>query len=127
LSTKGTFAEQAAFDIDGPDVNLGACATLALSMLWHELATNALKYGSLSAPSGRVTVDWHLAPHEIEERLVLRWKEIGGPPAHAPDRKGFGSKLIRMVLVGTGGAEFRYTSSGFEAEFHAAIAQLQHS
>lgn len=123
----GTFAERAAFDIGGPDVNLGARATLALSMLLHELATNALKYGSLSAQNGRVTVDWHLERHEGEERLVLRWKEVGGPPAHEPDRKGFGSKLIRMGLVGTGGVEVRYTSSGFEAEFHAALAQLQHS
>lgn len=111
--------------IGGPNVTLGPRATLSVSLLLHELATNATKYGSLSSPAGRVSVTWRLAGEADDIELILDWQESGGPAAKEPDRKGFGSRLIRMGLVGTGGVQLRYLPSGFQAEFRAPLAQVQ--
>lgn len=123
----GTFDVGDRFGMSGPDVSLGPRATLSLSMLLHELATNALKYGALSADSGRVTVAWRLAGLDGSAELVLDWIESGGPPLLKPERKGFGSRLIGMGLIGTGDSELRYLPQGFEAEFKAPLSQVQQS
>jgi two-component sensor histidine kinase len=117
-----TFADAARFDIRGPSVTLGSRATLALSLLIHELTTNALKYGALSTAAGRVQVTWDLLPGELE--LRLNWRETGGPSVTPPSRKGFGSKLIRLGLIGTGGVQLHYHPHGFEAAFMAPLAEL---
>ncbi len=109
------------FSIGGPAVNIGPHATLSLSLLLHELSTNAMKYGALSRPPGRVSVAWSVEG----EDLALKWRETGGPAVAEPVRKGFGSRLINMGLVGTGGVELRYLPTGFEADFAALIAQIQ--
>lgn len=113
----------ARFDISGPDIRIGPRATLSLSLLLHELTTNALKYGALSNADGRVAVAWRIDDAD----LVFEWKESGGPPAKTPVRQGFGSRLIAMGLVGTGGAERRYAETGLEATFRAPFAQVQKS
>jgi len=65
----------------------------------HELATNAAKYGALSVPGGRVTVNWRV--DRGEERLCLRWAEKGGPVlADTPTRRGFGSRVIEATVRG---------------------------
>jgi two-component sensor histidine kinase len=120
-----TLTDSSHFDIDGPPVHLGSRATLSISLLLHELLTNALKYGSLSVEGGSVAVNWHLVGGYGGEIFVLQWKEVNGPPAEKPNRNGFGSKLIQMGLVGTGGVEARFLPSGFEAEFRAPLAQVQ--
>jgi len=81
------------FDVDGPNVLLKADQAQPVSMIIHELATNAFKHGSLSRESGRVEVRW------IQEGddLLIRWKEFGGPTVVVPKRKGFGSKLIAQL------------------------------
>ena len=109
------------FDISGPAVKLGARATLSMSLLLHELSTNALKYGALSRPTGRVSVSWSVH----EDQLTLRWREVDGPTVANPSVKGFGSRLIEMGLIGTGGVELRYLSTGFEADFSAPLSQVQ--
>lgn len=114
------------FDVEGPEVKLGPRTTLSLSMLLHELATNALKYGSLSNETGRVSLAWGLE-EDGEPTFVLRWRETGGPGAQEPARRGFGSRLIRSGLVGTGGVELRYLTSGFEADMSASLAHVQAS
>ncbi|MDP3802417.1 PAS domain-containing protein [Brevundimonas sp.] len=102
----------------GPPVALGPAAALSLGMIFHELATNAAKYGALSAPEGRVLVDWAVAD---QSRPVLRlsWREIDGPPTAPPARRGFGSRLIernvRHDLAGE--VKLDYANSGFSAEF----------
>lgn len=113
------------FEISGPDVTLGPRATLSLSLLLHELVTNALKYGSLSTPGGQVQVRWRLEQAVPASDLVLSWIERGGPPVHEPDRKGFGSRLLKAGLLGTGGVVLCYQMSGFQAELRAPIRQLQ--
>jgi two-component sensor histidine kinase/PAS domain-containing protein len=121
----GTLVPLERFDIQGPDVELGARATLSISLLLHELAANALKHGALSDSAGRVFIRWSLKDADLDRQLLLSWHEAGGPPVAKTRRRGFGSRLIEMGLVGTGGAELRYDSSGLMAEFMAPLAQVQ--
>lgn len=114
------------FDVGGPVVTLGPRSTLSLSLLLHELATNALKYGSLSNETGRVSLEWAVEDDD-EPTLVLQWRETGGPGAQEPKRRGFGSRLIRSGLVGTGGVELRYAPTGFEADMTAPLEHVQAS
>jgi two-component sensor histidine kinase len=75
-------------------------ATQALSMVIHELTTNAVKHGALSVPEGHVTVSWDRVPergrHEV---LMLQWIEQGGPEVRVAQRKGYGTNLIRELLA----------------------------
>jgi two-component sensor histidine kinase len=85
--------------IEGPDaVWLDSNNSLGLAMTLHELATNAVKYGALSNPAGRVSVAWELKERVTPRRVSLHWKERGGPPVTEPTRKGFGSRLIEQTL-----------------------------
>jgi two-component sensor histidine kinase len=66
-----------------------------LSLALHELATNAVKYGALSRPEGRVALCWQIQ----NEQLHLTWRETGGPQVVAPSRRGFGSRMLEEVLA----------------------------
>jgi PAS domain S-box-containing protein len=81
------------FSLDGPDLEIGADQVQPLSMVLHELATNATKYGALSNADGRVAVTWTRRPGGWR----LAWREHGGPAVVAPSRKGFGSRLITRL------------------------------
>ncbi|RYE96088.1 MAG: GAF domain-containing protein, partial [Oxalobacteraceae bacterium] len=116
------FAER--MTLDGPPVPLGARAALSFSLVVHELMTNACKYGSLCSDGGHVALTWQIEEVEAGPSLIVRWREQGGPPVTPPTRKGFGSKLIRLGLVGTGGTELRYAIDGFEADLRASIEHL---
>ena len=104
--------------LNGPPVALEPAAALSLGMIFHELATNAAKYGALAAPDGRVLVDWAVA-NQVKPLLTLGWREIDGPPVAPPERKGFGSRLIernvRHDLAGE--VKLDYANDGFSAEF----------
>lgn len=119
------FGQPQRFHVSGPDVTLGPRSTLSLSLVLHELTTNAIKYGALSTESGHVRVAWRLDGDGREATLTLGWTEAGGPPATEPTHRGLGSRLIRAGLVGTGGVELRYSTSGFEAEMRAPLDQVQ--
>lgn len=112
-------------DISGAETMFGPKATLSLTLLLHELATNALKYGAFSNDTGRVAIDWTVEGEDETAVFHFTWREVGGPPVTEPDTKGFGSKLIRMGLIGTGGVTTRYTSSGLSLEMQASLPQLQ--
>lgn len=79
--------------LEGPKVELSAQEALSVAMLFHELATNAAKYGALATAEGRLTVRWTLEG----KRLSLSWVERGGPATAAPTRRGFGSRLIERT------------------------------
>lgn len=82
--------------IEGPEVMLSAREANALCMVLHELATNALKYGSLSASGGKVHVQWATA----EDRSVtMVWRERGGPVVQPPEREGYGVRLVEGLLA----------------------------
>ncbi len=110
--------------IAGPDVQFGSRATLSTSLVLHELATNATKYGALSADGGTVDLSWRREPGPDGEDFVLTWRETGGPPPAEPSRTGFGTRLIRLGLAGTGGVTIRYPDSGFVAEFRSALSAV---
>lgn len=93
------------FTIIGEDVRLQPQAELTLAMVFHELATNAAKYGALATDAGRVSVDWTLEPGPDGSKVRLRWQESGGPPVVPPTRQGFGSRLIQRGLAQELGAE----------------------
>lgn len=78
----------------GPKVPLAPRLAVVLSMILHEIATNATKYGALSNDSGTVTLDWEIVEEDARRKLRLIWTEAGGPQVTAPVQRGFGSRLI---------------------------------
>jgi two-component sensor histidine kinase len=85
--------------ITGKNVHLSPKTTLALGIAFHELATNAVKYGALSNETGSVLIAWAIEPTPEGNRLVLRWQEKNGPPVSEPSQKGFGSRVIERGLA----------------------------
>lgn len=116
------------FEISGPPVSLPAKAALSLSMALHELATNAVKYGALSTDEGRVEVAWETTPASpsggSSSRLRLVWREYGGPPVRAPERQGFGRRLIERGLASEvgGSARIAFEPTGVVCTFEAPLA-----
>jgi two-component system CheB/CheR fusion protein len=104
--------------IEGPSTLLPAKAALALGMVVHELATNAVKYGALSAAAGRVAVKWQVESNgSATPGLVLHWEESNGPPTKAPERKGFGTELVEREIRGElrGQVAFDFAPTGLQA------------
>ncbi len=89
-----TLCPRESVDLQGPEIRLSPAQVQPLSMLLHELATNANKYGACSVSGGRVSVSWTLDAR----RVTLLWRETGGPPVVAPAREGFGSSLKANVV-----------------------------
>lgn len=87
------------FKIVGPECDLYARHALALTLGFHELATNACKYGALSAPSGHIEIVWDARPHDRGKAVRVTWSEHGGPLVNPPSRRGFGSTLIERALA----------------------------
>jgi two-component sensor histidine kinase len=109
----------------GPDLELGPKATVSISLLLHELATNATKYGALSRPAGKVDLSWTVEDGGDGPVLRMIWKETGGPIVSEPTRRSFGSRLIRMGLIGQGGVDKQWLPTGLVARFEAAMADVQ--
>jgi two-component sensor histidine kinase len=101
--------------VRGPTVLLPHDPSVALNLVFHELATNAAKYGALSKGKGTVSVTWSVETSGESGILNLRWEEAGGPPVAAEHRSGFGSRLIKRTLASLGGkAEVHFAPSGFD-------------
>ena len=86
------------FVIAGKNIRLLPNVTLALGIAFHELATNAVKYGAFSNEAGSILLAWTIEPRPEGDRLILRWQEKDGPPVTPPTRKGFGSRVIERGL-----------------------------
>jgi len=101
-----------AIEANGPSIKIGGPAVAAMSMILHELCTNALKYGALSKPAGKVFIDWSASG---ENGIALEWKETGGPDVVKPERDGFGTRLLRRMVADTlsGSIDLRYHPTGF--------------
>ena len=84
--------------MSGPNVPLSPRLAVVLSMIVHEIATNAAKYGALSNDSGTMTLDWEVLAENGKPKLRLVWAEAGGPPVTAPVQRGFGSRLIERSV-----------------------------
>jgi PAS domain S-box-containing protein len=99
--------------MQGPDIEITATRATLMSLLFHELATNAVKYGALSNDTGKVAIDWSI--DESGRMLTLHWRESGGPVVAPPTAKGFGSKLIEHAVAGERGqARFEFLPNGLE-------------
>jgi light-regulated signal transduction histidine kinase (bacteriophytochrome) len=108
--------------IDGPNILVHPEAFTTLALVFHELTTNAAKYGALSA-SGAVMIAWHC---DDEGVLLIDWTEKGGPPVAPPIRRGFGSTIIeRSIPYDLGGtATVGYSPAGFSARFTVPARHL---
>ncbi|HEX2147921.1 MAG TPA: response regulator [Pseudorhizobium sp.] len=108
--------------ITGSDAPLQGTALTSLALLLHELTTNAAKYGALSNPAGRLTLNVSAA----DEQLSLTWDERGVPPVNgAPEREGFGTRLEQAALRGLGGSITRnWRSDGLYLELNVPLAKL---
>lgn len=91
------YRERRLIAVNGDAVTLNATAALALSMVIHELTTNAVKYGALSTERGRVNVKWRV--NKSAKQLAIEWIERGGPQVGAIERKGLGMRLIERSLA----------------------------
>ncbi len=87
------------FKIDGPELILESRFSLTLSLVLHELFTNALKYGALTQKNGMVAISWQLSGPDDDQFFELFWVESGGPLVTKPTRRGFGSRLIEQSLA----------------------------
>jgi len=87
------------FVVTGPNIRFPPNAAVALGIAFHELATNAVKYGAFSNDHGCIAIEWSVVPRSNGDRLILHWREKDGPPVTAPTRTGFGSRVIERGLA----------------------------
>ncbi len=109
----------------GPMVELSPKAAQTLGMAMHELATNAIKHGALSVPSGRVAIEWTTEQADSDENLVIRWHEEGGPELEGPpERRGGGSRLMEEMIPYelAGEVSFDYQPGGLVARIQVPFA-----
>ena len=106
----------------GDDIDLGEHGVTPVSLAVHEMATNAAKYGAFSVPGGRVVLNGE----RQGDRYVLCWKEEGGPAVHAPQRFGFGSRLVDVTLRDQLGGELSRTwrPEGLQVRLSAPVDRL---
>jgi two-component system CheB/CheR fusion protein len=109
--------DQHEVNIAGPPLFLKPRGALAFGMVVHELVTNAVKYGALSVPSGKIAIEWEVESRDDGDHIVWRWIEQNGPPITAPAAQAFGLSLIERSLNHElkGEAKFSFDLSGLQA------------
>jgi len=110
--------------IEGTDIALDRHYAQNFSLVLHELATNAIKYGALSNLQGRVHVTWGTKGEGRDSHLMFRWCEQGGPPVVAPKRQGFGSTLLRATFAN---ARSNFDTDGFSCEIGVPLRDVARS
>jgi two-component sensor histidine kinase len=111
--------------IEGAELFLNARAAQGFTLVMHELATNAIKYGALTARAGTVSVHWSVEGNSEKRTVTFRWRERGGPQVTAPTRKGFGSKLLEHAIPHAGDPpRFEYAPEGFTYELRTTLETL---
>jgi len=111
----------ARISIKGPDILLPPKLALTMALLFHELATNAAKYGALSQSVGKISVQWD----NSDDGLNLEWRESEGPPVTAPIHRGFGTRLFLRALEQFGGKiDATFASTGLLCKL---IVPLSHA
>ena len=105
--------------IDGSAVLLQPNTAQTLALALHELATNAAKYGALSADAGHVTLSWNMQPG----RLELSWVESGGPKISAPEKRGYGTRVVTMGIESQlgGSVKFDWNRDGLRCSMTVPI------
>lgn len=117
---------RARISVLGMPMNLPAKQAQAMALAVHELATNAIKYGALSADNGEVDICWMGGAPDSDEPFVFSWVERGGPAVQPPTRRGFGSRLIEQALAQEfrGEARIEYRPTGLHFELRTTMRSL---
>jgi two-component sensor histidine kinase len=102
------FDDETRFLCEGPSLTLSSRAARSLGFAFNELATNAVKHGSLSVGGGRVTITWDVGAIDGEKRFHLLWRESGGPDIVPPTRCGFGRQVIQVLTASALGGTTTY-------------------
>ncbi|MCA0031315.1 sensor histidine kinase [Mesorhizobium sp. B263B2A] len=116
---------QSGITIEGPEVLLSRDAGTTLALSLHELATNAIKYGGLSQPEGRIRLEWNVVSSS-EPMLTLRWTETGGPTVVEPSRVGYGTRYMRAALTSLFGEapDLVFASDGLRFSISGLLSRL---
>lgn len=113
--------EVSRISMEGPDIFLAPKPALTMALLFHELATNAAKYGALSSSAGRLSICWSVA----DRKLRLEWRETGGPIIAPPAHRGFGMRLLSRALDQFGGSvEMVFESTGLVCKMSATLPDI---
>lgn len=111
-------AQRVRYHVAASDVRVGPKTAVSLVMAFHELATNAAKYGALSNTTGKIDISWTVIEDTTPRRLMVKWEESGGPLVKEPTRKGFGTRLIRgLSHETTGDVRMDFASTGLICQF----------
>jgi two-component sensor histidine kinase len=106
------------FNLNGDELFLPAKLAVSLALIFHELATNAAKYGAFSSPQGLLQVSWTVT----DDRLNVTWDETEGPPVETVGKPGFGTKLLNSALLPFNGkAEISFLKSGVHCTMQCRI------
>jgi len=121
------FKENGRIDVEGGHVEISPESALTVALLIHELATNAVKHGALSA-QGQVRVGWTVRHGQGERQrttVMLEWRETGGPPVEPPTRKGFGSRLLKDAVGVSlkGHSNSTFAPEGFRCEIEFPVPE----
>jgi len=117
-------SSQARVEVKGPQVWLNSNTAVTLTLAFHELATNAAKYGALSVNQGHVNIFWEAQPAGAPKEILLQWRESNGPVVEPPSRKGFGTMLIEKVLAyeAEGEAKLEFLPTGVAFVFRLPLS-----
>jgi len=108
------------FELEGEDIQCPSDTVTVLALIFHELTTNAVKYGALSRPEGSVSISWH----KVKSRLNVEWREKGGPPPASQIDKGFGMKLLQLGLKPfLGVADIRLEPAGLVCNLYLELPE----
>jgi len=112
----------------GPELLLKAGQVLGLSMILHELYTNAIKYGALSTADGQVHFEWKVSNEEPLE-LLISWRESRGPAVKEPVRAGYGTRYLRAALTGMFGQKpaIAFHPDGLRCEARGLLSRVSHN
>jgi PAS domain S-box-containing protein len=124
-ATAGQAAERV--QIQAPDLTLGPQMAVSLAMIIHELSTNAIKYGALSADAGHVDVTCDVSKSGEQHLLTILWREGGGPRVPVPTRRGFGTRLIERGMSSElrGAVNMEFLPEGLRCTITAYLASLE--
>ena len=106
-------------DVAGPPIMLTPLAAQNIGLALHELATNAMKYGALSSPEGRIVIRWDVDDRQLPKKFRLSWREQGGPPVHPPTHQGFGHTVLSHIAQGSSDTDagLMFAPEGFAWRF----------
>ena len=116
-------------EVQGKSIRVSPKLTVALSMVLHELAANAVRHGALSVRAGKVALAWTIETTRGGSRVILDWRESGGPPVVEPERPGFGLKLVERSIAQelSGTAEIAFEATGFHCTLSFPVAGEENS